>query len=154
MQTDKNYSALEVLDAYLANGMSSRLFLEIREKRGLAYAVKGSISTEKNYSYYSIYAGTTKQAIPEVKRLILQEFENVKDMTEKNIREAKDQLIGLRRLSKEDSSNVMNDLMFSEVTTKAEDYYKHEDEIKAVSLAQVKAFAKISSYSTAAIVPK
>lgn len=35
-QTEKDYFALEVLDAYLANGMSSRLFLEIREKRGLA----------------------------------------------------------------------------------------------------------------------
>ena len=154
LQTDKNYPALEVLDAYLANGMSSRLFLEIREKRGLAYAVKGSLSTEKSYSYYTIYAGTTKKAIPEVKKLILQEFENVKNMTEKNLQEAKNQLVGLKRLSKEDSTNVMNELLFSELTTKAEDYYKHEDQIKAVALNQVKSLAKISSYSTAAIVPK
>ncbi len=154
LQTNKNYPALEILDAYLANGMSSRLFLEIREKRGLAYAVKGSISTEKNYSYYSIYAGTTKKAIPEVKKLILQEFENVKNITQKSIDETKAQLIGLKRLSKEDSSSVMNDLMFSELTTKAEDYYKHEEELKSVTLKQVKELAKISKYSTAAIVPK
>ncbi len=154
LQTDKNYPALEVLDAYLANGMSSKLFLEIREKRGLAYAVKGSLSTEKNYSYYTIYAGTTKKAIPEVQKLILQEFDNVKNITEKDIKEAKDQLIGLKRLSKEDSSSVMNELLFSELTTKAEDYYKHEDNIKAVTISQVKELAKISSFSTAAIVPK
>jgi len=154
LQTDNNYSALEILDAYLANGMSSKLFLEIREKRGLAYAVKGSLSTEKNYSYYTIYVGTTKAAVPEVKSLILLEFEKVKDMTEKDLQEAKDQLIGLKRLSKEDSSNVMNELLFSELTTKAEDYYKHEKDIKEVTLAQVKALSKLSSYSTAAIVPK
>ncbi len=154
LQTDKNYPALEVLDAYLANGMSSRLFLEIREKRGLAYAVKGSLSTEKSYSYYTIYVGTTKEALPEVKSLILQEFEKVKDMTKKDLKEAKDQLIGLKRLSKEDSSNVMNELLYSELTTKAEDYYKHEDDISQVTLSQVKALAKISSYSTASIVPK
>ena len=134
--------------------MSSRLFLEIREKRGLAYAVKGSLSTEKSYSYYTIYVGTTKEALPEVKSLILQEFEKVKDMTKKDLKEAKDQLIGLKRLSKEDSSNVMNELLYSELTTKAEDYYKHEDDISQVTLSQVKALAKISSYSTASIVPK
>ena len=154
LQTDKNYPALEVLDAYLANGMSSRLFLEIREKRGLAYVVKGSLSTEKSYSYYTIYVGTTKKAIPEVKTLILKEFEDVKNMTEKDLREAKNQLIGLKRLSKEDSTNVMSELLFSELTTKAEDYYMHEDQIKAVALNEVKSLAKITKYSTAAIIPK
>jgi predicted Zn-dependent peptidase len=38
--TDKEYYDLAVLDAYLARGMSSKLFLEIREKRGLAYTVR------------------------------------------------------------------------------------------------------------------
>src|SRR3989344_7389420 len=41
----KEFYALEVLDAYLSNGMSSELFLEIREKRGLAYSVRGSINS-------------------------------------------------------------------------------------------------------------
>jgi len=65
---DPKHSVLEVLDAYLANGMSSRLFLEIREKRGLAYAVQSNIDSEKNYSVYRIYVGTMKEAIEEVKK--------------------------------------------------------------------------------------
>ena len=150
------FYALEVLDAYLANGMSSRLFLEIREKRGLAYTVKGTVSAEKNYSYYNIYVGTTKEAVPEVKKLILQGFENIKDMTEKDLKEAKERIIGLRRVSSEESSDVMNELMYTELNGNGENYYKHDERIKNVKLNDVKKLAKelVKNYSTAAIVPK
>ena len=154
LMTDKNYPVLEVLDAYLAKGMSSKLFLKIREEKGLAYSVKSSISAEKNYSYYSIYVGTLKDKVPEVKKIILEELENVKNMTEKDLGEAKQMLIGLRKLASEDSDSVMNELLFSELNGDAERYYKFEENIKKVTLEQVKKLAKIKEYSTAAIVPK
>jgi len=154
LAAEKNHANLEVLDAYLANGMSSRLFLEIREKRGLAYAVKSSLETEKNFSYYTIYVGTTKSALSEVKKLILKEFENVRHMTETELKEAKERLIGLYKVSSEESSDVMNELMLHELTTKAEDYYEYEKNIGAVKLEDVKRIAEIKEYSTAAIVPK
>jgi predicted Zn-dependent peptidase len=148
---------LEVLDAYLADGMSSKIFLEIREKRGLAYAVKSSIETEKNYAIYTIYAGTTKEAIPEVKKLILEEFKKVENLTEKDLEEAKERIIGLKKVSSEESINVMNELVFAELQGSAEKYYEHEKKIRAVSLEQVKTLAKKlieQGHSTAAIVPK
>ena len=154
--SDKRYP-LEALHSYLASGMSSKLFLEIREKRGLAYSVRGSINSEKNYSYYSIYVGTTKEAIPEVKKLILEEFSKVEEMTEKDLEESKERLIGLKKVSSEEGVNVMNELLFEEVSTgKSEDYYKFEEEIKKVKLEEVKFLAKelVKEYSTAAIVPK
>lgn len=152
---DKNFHALEVLDAYLANGMSSRLFLKIREEKGLAYAVKSSINVEPNYSYYSIYVGTTKKAVPEVKKIILEEFENVKNMSEKDFKEAKERVIGLKKISAEESANVMNELLFAEIATgNPENYYKYEEQIKKVSLDDVKNLAKIKKYSTALISPK
>jgi len=155
--TDRKKYVLEVLDAYLANGMSSKLFLEIREKRGLAYAVKSAINTEKNYSYYSIYVGTTKPAVPEVKKLILEGFNSAAiNMTAKDLEESKERLVGLKKVSSEESIGVMNELMFEELTSNAEDYYNHESEIRKVTLEQVKSLAKelIKEYSTAAIVPK
>ena len=154
LATQPEHDHLEVLDAYLANGMSSRLFLEIREKRGLAYSVRSDLNTEKNYSYYSIYAGTTKQAIPEIKKLILQEFKNVKNMSQQNLKEAKERLLGLKKVTSEESSNVMNELMFSELTGKAEDYYEYEKKINCVTLSDVKKVAQIKDFSTAAIIPK
>ena len=152
----KEYPALEILNAYLAEGMSSKLFLEIREKRGLAYTVKGSLNTEKNYSYYSIYVGTTKEALPEVKNLIIEGFQDISKMTEKELKETKEQLIGSRKVESEESSGVMNALMFHELNGDAEEYYNFEKKISQVSLGQVKSLAEnlIKNYSTAAIVPK
>ena len=151
---EKSKYALEVLDAYLANGMSSKLFLTIREERGLAYSVKSSINSEKNYAYYTIYVGTTKEAVPEVKKLILQGFSDIEKMTEEELEESKERLIGLKKVSSEESSDVMNALMHSEITGKAEEYYEYEDKIKTITLKDVKALAKITNYSTASIVPE
>ena len=153
---EKEYPVLEVLDAYLADGMSSRLFLKIREEKGLAYAVKSSINAEKNYSYYIIYVGTTKEAVPEVKKLILEGFAEIKDMEEKDLKEAKERVIGLMRVESEDSSRVMHELLFSELSGKAEDYYEFEKKINKVELGEVKKLASelIKGYSTAAVLPK
>lgn len=154
LPSDKKYYDLEVLDAYLADGMSSKLFQEIREKRGLAYAVKSDIDSEKDYSHYVIYVGTTKSALSKVKKLILQGFKDIEKMTEKDLEEAKERLIGVKKISQEESVNVMDELMNAELIGQAEDYYKEEEKIKTVKLEDVKALAKIKNYSTAAIVPK
>ena len=88
----------------MTEGMSSRLFEEIREKRNLAYAVKGSCDSQKDFGYNVIYVGTTKENVEKVKKLILEEFEKVnKELTEKELEEVKEQLIGHNKVSKEDS---------------------------------------------------
>ena len=151
------YYALEVLDAYLAHGMSSKLFLTIREEKGLAYSVKSSLQAEKSYSYYCIYVGTRKDAVKQVEELIVQGFKDVTKMTEEDVQLAKEQLIGLRAVASEESSGVMNELLFAELAGKAEDYYAREEKIRAVTLDEVKALAQQligGTYSTAAIVPK
>ena len=154
---DKTQKILEVLNAYLALGMSSKLFLEIREKHGLAYTVRGRIEREKNYSYYSIYVGTTKEALDRVKSLVLEGFRDVEKMTEKELRESKQRLIGLRRVASEESLNVMQNLIFEEISTgRAEDYYRYDERINSVKLDEVKKMAKeiIKDYSIAILIPK
>lgn len=153
---EKNdFEAMQLLNMYLAHGMSSRLFLKIREEKGLAYGVKGDVTREKNYGYYFIYVGTKKEAVEEVKQIILDEFKKVEKMTEKDLEEAKTRIIGLRKLSSEESSDVMNELLFAEaISGKAEDYYKFEEKIRKVTLADVKRVSKIKEYSTAAVIPE
>ncbi|MEK6909074.1 MAG: pitrilysin family protein [Nanoarchaeota archaeon] len=154
---EKTHYTLEVLNTYLASGMSSKLALEIREKRGLAYTVSGRIEKEKNYGYYSIFAGTTKEALDEVKNLIIKGFNEVIKMSEQDLKEAKQRLIGLRKISSEESLNVMQGLIFMEIATgKAEDHYKYEEKVKSVRLNEVKNLAKIliKNYSTAIVCPK
>ena len=152
---ERDYYAMQVLDAYIAEGMSSRMFLKIREELGLAYAIRSSLNAEKNYSYYTIYVGTVKDKVEEVKRLILEEFAKVeKEMSSKDLEESKTRLIGLRKVSSEESANVMNSLVYEELAGDANEYYNYEKNIRAVKIEDVKRLAKIKNYSTAEIVPK
>jgi zinc protease len=58
---DPDYPALKLLNAYLCNGLSSQLFMEIREKRGLAYEVSGFYPTRLDPSHFVVYLGTAAE---------------------------------------------------------------------------------------------
>ena len=66
----KNYAA-QVLSVIMAGGLTSRLYNEIREKRNLAYAVKGDSMITKDFGYNLIYVGTMKENVEKVKKIIL-----------------------------------------------------------------------------------
>ena len=154
---DKKCYASQILNASTALGMSSRLFAEIREKRNLAYAIKGDSVISRDYAYNLIYVGTTKENVEKVKKLILEEFEKIiKDFTEKELKELKEQLIGNYRISMEDSQLQMISLLSHEIDGNAEEFYKFEENIKKVKLEDVKELAKNAKekYSFFALVPE
>lgn len=156
LPSTKEYYALQILNAYLTVGMSSKLFIEIREKRGLAYTVSGSIEAERDYSVYSIYVGTRKESLPEVKKIIIGEISNIKSMGEKDLENMKKLLIGHRKIKTEESINVMESLIYSELNSKAEEFYKYEENINNVKLAELINLSKklIENHSSATIIPK
>jgi len=67
-----------VLDAILGSGMSSRLFQEIREKRGLAYSIGSYNSIYHTGGSFTVYGGTSLDTWPEVREVILEEFSKLK----------------------------------------------------------------------------
>ncbi len=135
--------------------MSSRLFSEIREKRNLAYAVKGESNINKDFAYNIIRVGTTKEKIEEVKKIILEEFEKVSgELTEEELRQVKEQMIGNYQIAMEDSQSQMVNLIFSEFNGKAEEFYDFEENIRKVNLEDVKSLAKIKDYSFMALIPE
>ena len=148
----------KLLSTMMAGGMSSRLFSEIREKRNLAYAIKGDLEAHKEYAYSWIYIGTDKKNIEEIKKVILQEFEEVsKNLTEEELSSIKDQLIGQYKISMEDSQVQMVNLLINEISGKAEDFYDFEENIKRITLQDVKTLAswvKEGKYSFFALVPE
>jgi len=156
-QDKKSYAAL-CLITLLAGGMSSRLFKEIREKRNLAYSVKGIPNIGKRFSNGLIYVGTTKENVGQVKRLILEEFGKVSEkLGEKELEEIKEQLIGNYFIGMEDSQSQMVHLLDSEIKGNAENFYFFEDNIKGVKLEDVQELAsKIfnGEYSFFALVPE
>ncbi len=156
--SDNKSFVARVLSAITAEGMSSRLFSEIREKRNLAYAIKGESNINKRFAYNLIYVGTMKENVEEVNSLILKEFEKISnELDEKELGEVKQQLIGHYKLSMEDSQDQMIGLIASEVHSKAEDFYDFEENIKNIKLENVKEMAskiKEGNYSFFALVPK
>ena len=68
--SDDDYYALQVLSTILGGGMSSRLFQEIREKRGLAYTISSYLAAYNDCGVLSIYAGTTPAQLPELMQAV------------------------------------------------------------------------------------
>ena len=152
---DKKSYAAEVLNTLMAGGMSSRLFSEIREKRNMAYAVKAASSVNKEFAYNLIYVGTTKENVEPVKKLILEEFEKVANgLGDKEFNEVKEQLIGNRHISSEDSQDQMVGLLTAEINGNAKEFYEYEKNIRKVKIGEVKELAKIKNYSFFALVPQ
>jgi predicted Zn-dependent peptidase len=150
----KSYAAL-VLGTLMAGGMSSRLFAEIRDKQNLAYSVKGDSSINRDFAYNVIYVGTTKQNVEKVRDIILKEFKEVSEsLTEKELSQIKEQLIGNYRISMEDSQTQLINLLTYEIEGNAKEFYNFEKYIKSVKLQDVKKMAKIKKYSFFALVPE
>ena len=155
LEKDKKSSAARVLEIVMAGGMSSRLFNEIREKRNLAYAVKGGSSINNYFAYSFIYVGTMKENVGKVKKLILEEFKKVsEDLNEKELEEVKEQMVGNYQISMENSEGQMAELLFHELDGNAKTFYDFEKNIRGVSLKDVKDLAKIKNYSFFALVPE
>jgi predicted Zn-dependent peptidase len=157
LSEDKKSYAARVLSTIMAGGMSSRLFEQIREKRNLAYAVKGDANVNRDFAYNIIYVGTMKENVEKVKKIILEEFEKVaKSLGEKELNEVKNQMIGNYHISMEDSQGQMVNLLLSEVEGDVEEYYEFEKNIRAVKLEDVKdlALGVGKNFSFFALTPK
>lgn len=146
--------AAQILTCIMAGGMSSRLFQEIREKRNLAYAVKGGFNGGKRFGYGSVFVGTSPENIEPVKKLIIEEFKKIKTLEDKEFNQAKQQLIGNSKISKEDSQGQMLDLLYHEIWGGAEKSYNYEEKIKLVKIEELKKIAEIKNYSFLALKPE
>lgn len=90
---DDDYYALAVMSALFGGGMSSRLFQEVREQRGLAYSIYAYASSYVDTGMFTIYAGTSPEDIPEMVAVIAEECAKLSStLTEPEIARARAQL--------------------------------------------------------------
>ena len=112
---DDRYAAY-VLNTMLGGSMSSRLFQNVREKRGLAYAVFSNLSAYRDAGSLTVYAGCANEAVREVVRLVVDELRGMKiEPPEAELRRAKDHLKGSLMLSLESTSSRMSNLARQEM---------------------------------------
>jgi predicted Zn-dependent peptidase len=116
-RTDPRRFALGVLNAALGGGMSSRLFQEVREKRGLAYSVYSFSSQHADCGQWGIYAGCLPAKADEVLAICQEEIAKVIDagLTDEELDRGKGQLRGSIVLGLEDPSSRMSRLGKSEL---------------------------------------
>jgi predicted Zn-dependent peptidase len=114
---DRRYELI-VADHVLGGGMSSRLFHEIRELRGLAYAVHAFRLPFADAGSNAIYVGTTPSQTAEVLKLVRGELDRIMELgiTEEELARAKGHVQGALAISLEDADGRMNRLGRNEVT--------------------------------------
>ncbi len=115
---DERRYAAAVLDAAVGGGMSSRLFQEIREKRGLVYSVGSALTHYAGTGSFSVYAGCSKKRVPEVLRLVREELARVaaEGLTAEEVARARGQLRGNLVLGLEDTGSRMSRLGKAELS--------------------------------------
>ena len=164
---DPDRFALGVLDHILGGGLSSRLFQEIREKRGLAYSVYSYRSSFEDAGLFAIYAGTAPAKAREVVDLINQEVDRVLDggVSERELAVAKGHMRGETALSLEDSaarmSRIARSLLLHGEVLAVEDVLARVetvtvDEVNAVArrtLGQVPVLAVVGPFEAGAFEP-
>ena len=132
--------ALSLMAVILGGGMSSRLFVEVREKRGLAYYVKAGSDSYLDAGDFSAWAGLEKTKLHSALEVILEEFRKFKKekVSETELKKAKDQVKGHMAISFETSDDLASyyatqELLKHEIFTPEEKFEK----INAVTIEDI-----------------
>lgn len=141
----KDRFALALLANILGGTMSSRLFLSVRERLGLAYYVSASDDESSDCGYFSVRAGvdTDKKKIEKTVKTIVQEIKKVRTngVSEKELQKAKDNLCGKMALSLESSDEVAAFLAGQELgrreIKKPDEIIRQIDKVKKADILRV-----------------
>lgn len=123
----KDYAALQVMDSLLGTGMSSRLFKNIRDQEGLAYQLGSSYGPNAVKGAFLVYIGTNPETADKAKSKLLEEVFRLKKefVGSKELKEAKDKLIGNYIISQETNLEKASNLAWFETSGRG---YEFKDE--------------------------
>ncbi|WP_240615721.1 M16 family metallopeptidase [Nakamurella deserti] len=131
-RADPRRHALAVWSTAMGGGMSSRLFREIREERGLAYSCYTSTSAYAGTGSFSVYVGCQPENLAEAVDVVRHELTVARDgLTDEEITRAKGQLVGSTILGLEDSESKMSRIGKNELVRGR--YRSVQDELDAIT---------------------
>jgi len=137
---NKRKYSLALLDTILGGGMSSRLFIKIRDQQGLAYYIKSAQESYTDSGYLMVQAGIRHQNVEKVVKLILKELELLKDklVDEKELKKAKEHIKGITLLHLETSDQIASFLgtqkLLENKIEEPETIFKKLDQVSAHDL--------------------
>ena len=136
----KDWATLQVIDSILGSGMSSRMFTNLRDNQSLAYQVGSSFSSHTNKGVFAVYIATNPENVKVAKKGMLDEIEKLKTefVTDKELAEAKDKLIGNFVLSMETNMDKASTINALELTNRDYTFIdQYPNIINAVTLQDV-----------------
>ncbi len=143
-QTSEDRYSLFVLNTIFGAGVSSRLFQEIREKRGLAYSIYSFVSSYYDTGIWGVYAGVSRKRVGEVAGLIVKELHDLKStLTEVELQRAKNHLKGNIVLGLESTSSRMTNIARQEIYHGR--YYSPKEimkEVDSITLGYIQTLAE------------
>lgn len=142
--TEENFEVSTVLDT-IFSGMSSRLFVKVREEQGLAYYVGSGRIIGINTGMFYFYSGTSTENYERVQEEFNKEIERIQsgDMTDEEIARAKTQLIGGFKMGLQTpGSRVSNAVLYETYNMGANYWRTYPEKINSVTKEQLQAFAK------------
>ncbi|MEO1347567.1 MAG: pitrilysin family protein [Cyanobacteria bacterium J06635_15] len=141
------YAPLKLLNTYLGNGLSSRLFVEMREKRGLAYDVSAFYPTRLGVSQFVAYIGTAPQNTQTALEGLQGEIERLCTtlLSEEELQVAKNKMLGQYALGKQTNAQIAQLVGWYEVLGLGSDFDQaFQDAIASVTSEEAKAVAMAS----------
>jgi len=139
----KDEYALAVLATILGSGMSSRLFTEVREKRGLAYSVRAWAEKYPDVGYFVVQAGVKHSKLGKVIETVLTEFRKIKraKVSSEELAKAKSYIKGTATLALETSDGIASDAVSSLISIgrirKLEEILRGVDKVTAADIGRV-----------------
>lgn len=140
VQNSKECATLQVINAILGSGMSSRLFKNIRDQEGLAYQLGSSFSPKILRGAFTMYIGTNPKTLDRAKEKMLAEIDRLKTefVSDKELREAKDKIIGNFILSQETNLEKASTVGWFETSGRGFDFRdKYEKLINSVNASDI-----------------
>ncbi|MGK7918488.1 MAG: M16 family metallopeptidase [Trichodesmium sp.] len=140
-----DYPPLKLLNTYLGNGLSSRLFVELREKRGLAYDVSAFYPTRLYTSNFTVYIGTAAENTEIAQSGLRVEVERLVTnlLSEEELEVSKNKFLGQYALGKQTNSQIAQILGWYEILNLGIDFdNKFQENLAMVTTTQIQQVAK------------
>jgi len=135
---DEDSYVLDVIRAVLGRGQSGKIFNEIRNKRGLAYDVGVLHNPSTDFGYMAFYVNTNKKNVEKAKSIVIDEIGKLKDISAKDLEEAKTYLEGEYLMQAEDNQKMSDMLCWWDQISDYERAFDYVERIMVVSAADVK----------------
>lgn len=158
--TDPRLETFAVMSNILGGTMSSRLFVEVRERRGLAYYVRSNLDTYQDIGVFDCNAGVDPKKLPEALQVIIEQIQRLKSepVTEIELMRAKQNIRGRLSLQLEDSHSIAryianDELEFKRVIQPEEYLEKIEKVTEAAIMEVANQFFKVETRRLAVVGP-